>query len=118
MTEVIDPKVASPVWWAIALHLGTRPDEVLGEQELRRDLGLDGLDLALIMMRVGDWLRVDVPHAIVDEAVTVGDLARAVVKLMAELDEDGRPSVLPTRTCSRTQRVAGETRVDRVAQRR
>jgi acyl carrier protein len=107
MRNEIDPRVASPVWWAIAMHLELQPEEIAAEQELRTDLGLDGLDLALIAMRIGDWLRVDVPRRLAEESITVGDWARAIVTMTAELDEDGRPSAPPSvRTQSGLVRVA------------
>jgi acyl carrier protein len=118
MSQSIDPSVAAPVWWAIALHLDVQPEEVLCEQELRTDLHLDGLDLALIVMRVGDWLRVDLPPSITDDAMTVGDLARAIVTLLSELDEDQRPSVVSIRPQSGTHRISADGRATRVECRR
>jgi acyl carrier protein len=51
------------------------PADSLGEtQELERDLGLDPLDLVMVILRVEEAVGVEFPIALLDEAKTVGDV--------------------------------------------
>lgn len=67
---------------AVARHLGTDPASVLSRHSLRADLGLDGLDLAFVALRIGEQLRIDVPFSQLNDVSTVADLGALVARIV------------------------------------
>jgi acyl carrier protein len=61
---------------AVALHLEVDEIEVRPSQHLRRDWGLDPLDLVLIALRIEDRTQIEFPIERLDGAETVGDITR------------------------------------------
>jgi acyl carrier protein len=68
----------STVTRAVAHHLGMQPEDVGEELDLREDLGLDALDLVLIVTRVEEDLLLAVSLPQLDYVRTVADLAAVV----------------------------------------
>ena len=61
---------------AVARHLEVDEIEVSASQHLRRDWGLDPLDLVLIALAIEDRTQIEFPIERLEGAETVGDLAR------------------------------------------
>ncbi len=66
------------VRFALALHLDIDPEMISDAQELDRDLGLDPLDLVLIVLRLEELNEIEFPVADLEGIATVGDLAEVV----------------------------------------
>jgi acyl carrier protein len=59
---------------SVAEHLDIEPEALSLEQELARDLGLDALDLVLVVLRLEEIEEAEFPIAALDDVETVGDL--------------------------------------------
>ncbi|MBX3228531.1 MAG: hypothetical protein KIT84_07755 [Labilithrix sp.] len=66
------------VVFALALHLQIDPDEVHEAQRLDEDLGLDPLDLVLVVLRLEEIGEGEFPVGDLEGIATVRDLARVV----------------------------------------
>ncbi|MBX3264256.1 MAG: hypothetical protein KIS78_28155 [Labilithrix sp.] len=66
------------VCFALALHLGIDPDEVDPSHRLDEDLGLDPLDLVLVVLRLEELGDVEFPVADLEGLRTVDDLVDVV----------------------------------------
>ncbi|MBX3208565.1 MAG: hypothetical protein KF764_26265 [Labilithrix sp.] len=66
------------VSFALALHLGIDPAEVEVSHRLEADLGLDPLDLVLVVLRLEELGEVEFPVAELEGLRTVGDLVDVV----------------------------------------
>jgi len=66
------------VSFALALHLEIDPTEVHEAQSLEDDLGLDPLDLVLIVLRLEELGEGEFPVGELEGIQTVNDLARVV----------------------------------------
>lgn len=76
------------VSFALALHLEVDPDEIHEDQDLEADLGLDPLDLVLVVLRLEEIGEGEFPVGDLEGIKTVKDLA-AVVRRW----NDGPPTV-------------------------
>lgn len=63
---------------AIARHVGPKHAEVHASQRLDEDLGLDPLDVILIVIRLEEQAGVEFPVGSLDGVRTVRDLAEAI----------------------------------------
>ncbi len=70
---------------AIARHMGRNGTTVHAAQRLDEDLGLDPLDLILIVIRLEDQAGVEFPVGSLDQVRTVRDLADAIRLWQPEL---------------------------------
>lgn len=66
------------VSFALALHLELDPNEIREEQDLEEDLGLDPLDLVLIVLRLEEIGDGEFPVGDLEGIKTVRDLASVV----------------------------------------
>jgi acyl carrier protein len=66
------------VRFALAQHLGCEPEDVDETNRLEEELGLDPLDLVLVVLRLEELGEVDFPMADLEHVMTVGDLAAMV----------------------------------------
>ncbi len=73
---------------AIARHLGSKCKEVHASQRLDEDLGLDPLDVILIVIRLEDEAGIEFPVGSLDRVRTVRDLAEAIREWQPELAPD------------------------------
>ena len=77
------------VRFALALHLEIVPAAIVESDSLTEDLGLDPLDLVLIVLRLEELAEAEFPVASLEHAHTVADL----VALVREWARDSqRPS--------------------------
>lgn len=67
---------------ALATHLCTPLDALVDAHRLEDDLGLDPLDLVLIMLDLEQRLGAEFPIARLENARTVGDIVRLVGQWM------------------------------------
>ena len=63
---------------AVAAHLDIEPSQLEPSHDLRKDLGLDPLDLVLVVLRLEDDADVEFPVAELEHVDTLDDLARLV----------------------------------------
>ena len=78
MSPIPDSLALRTVKSAVARHLDLPTDTVRTDHDLRDELGLDALDLVLILTRVEEEMRVDVSLPVLDHVRTVADLASVV----------------------------------------
>ena len=71
-------KVANAVRAAIARHLHIDATTIDATNELEAHLGMDPLDIALVLMRVESLCDVDIPTHRAERVVTVGDIENSV----------------------------------------
>lgn len=64
---------------AVALHLDVLPDDIDADARLLEDLGLDALDVVLVVLRLEDVAHCELPIAALERVSTVADLARMLV---------------------------------------
>lgn len=76
------------VCFALALHLEVDPSEIRETQLLEDDLGLDPLDLVLVVLRLEEIGEGEFPVGDLENVFTVNDLARVVRRW-----NDGPPTV-------------------------
>ncbi len=76
------------VRFALALHLEAEPYEIEEHQRLEEDLGLDPLDLVLVVLRLEELGEVEFPVADLEGIRTVGDLVAVVRRWCGEEDEE------------------------------
>jgi acyl carrier protein len=79
---------------ALALHLEVDPGEIVPSMRLEQDLGLDPLDLVLVVLRLEELGDIEFPVADLEDLLTVGDL----VELVRDWSREAMPRVsrLPT----------------------
>src|ERR1051326_5655369 len=82
------------VRFALALHLEVVPDVIALDHRLNEDLGLDPLDLVLVVLRLEELAEAEFPVADLEHASTVADLV-ALVTRWASGDRDERSATLP-----------------------
>jgi acyl carrier protein len=70
---------------AIVRHVGPKCGSVHASQRLDEDLGLDPLDVILIVIRLEEQAGVEFPVGSLDQVRTVGDLADAIREWQPEL---------------------------------
>lgn len=63
---------------ALALHLDVMPDDIEEGARLSEDLGLDLLDVVLVVLRIEDATNLELAIADLENVSTVSDLARLV----------------------------------------
>jgi acyl carrier protein len=73
------------VRFALALHLKAQPSHIELHHRLEQDLGLDPLDLVLVVLRLEEIEEAEFPVADLETVMTVGDLV-AVVRSWASPD--------------------------------
>jgi acyl carrier protein len=78
MSSTLDSLALRTVKSAVARHLGLEADAVERDVDLREELGLDALDLVLIVTRVEEELGVEISLPRLDYVRTVSDLASVV----------------------------------------
>ncbi len=78
---------------ALALHVDCDPETLRPEMRLDDDLGLDPLDLVLVVLRLEEVAAVDLPVVELDTIRTVADLDALVRRWLMPRDE--RETVLP-----------------------
>ena len=66
------------VCFALALHLEVDPADIREEQRLEEDLGLDPLDLVLVVLRLEEIGEGEFPVGDLEGITTVNDLASVV----------------------------------------
>lgn len=66
------------VRFALALHLEIVPDAIVESDSLTEDLGLDPLDLVLVVLRLEELAEAEFPVASLEHAHTVADLVALV----------------------------------------
>lgn len=66
------------VRFALALHLSVDPDRIEPEHRLEADLGLDPLDLVLVVLRLEEIEGAEFPVADLETVTTVADLVAVV----------------------------------------
>lgn len=76
------------VRFALALHLEAEPYEIEEHQRLEEDLGLDPLDLVLVVLRLEELGEVEFPVADLEGIRTVGDLVAVVRRWCGEEEEE------------------------------
>lgn len=76
------------VRFALALHLEAEPYEIEEHQRIEEDLGLDPLDLVLVVLRLEELGEVEFPVAELEGIRTVGDLVAVVRRWCGEEEED------------------------------
>jgi acyl carrier protein len=80
---------------ALALHLDAPPETLAEGQHLEADLGLDALDLILVVLRLDELADAEFPVAELEHAQTVADLVDLVLAWRhddeAFRDEPARP---------------------------
>ncbi len=79
------------VRFALALHLSIDPIEIELEHRLEADLGLDPLDLVLVVLRLEEIEEAEFPVADLETVVTVADL----VSVVREWSSGDRSATLP-----------------------
>lgn len=82
------------VRFALALHLDVIPDAIDMGDDLARDLGLDPLDLVLVVLRLEEMAEAEFPVADLEHTKSVQDLV-SLVRTWCEGAETDRPT-LPT----------------------
>ena len=75
------------VRFALAFHLNIDPEEIHTDQRLDEELGLDPLDLVLVVLRLEELGNIEFPVADLEGLLTVGDL----VGLVGEWYRDAAP---------------------------
>lgn len=83
------------VRFALALHLDLAPDAIAQEDRLAEDLGLDPLDLVLVVLRLEEVVQAEFPVADLEHATTVFDLVEIVRSWRTPADEE--PALAPAR---------------------
>jgi acyl carrier protein len=78
------------VRFALALHLSVDPDRIEPEHRLKADLGLDPLDLVLVVLRLEEVEEAEFPVADLETVTTVADLV-AVVRGWSSLGRETPP---------------------------
>jgi acyl carrier protein len=63
---------------ALGLYVGTNPSDIDAGDELSRDLGLEPLDLVLVMFRLEELADAEFAMSDLEGVVTVGDLEALV----------------------------------------
>ncbi|MBL8608165.1 MAG: hypothetical protein JNL38_12645 [Myxococcales bacterium] len=77
---------------ALAMHLDRDAADIRPHLELERDLGLDPLDLVLVVLRLEEIAGADLPLVELDGLRTVADLERVVRSwLVPVVDRDSAP---------------------------
>ena len=87
MTTRPDSLVLQAVKAAVARHLEIDPADVIDDLDLREHLGLDALDLVLIVTRVEEELGVEISLPRLDFVRSVSDLTLVIE------DEDEPPTL-------------------------
>jgi acyl carrier protein len=86
------------VTYVLSRHLAAPPGDITQDAHLVRDLDLDGLDLALIGLRLEDYYGAEFPFGRLEQAETVADLTE-LVREWAPLDladDDDDRDTLPS----------------------
>jgi len=68
------------VRFALALHLEVVPEVIAVDDRLNEDLGLDPLDLVLVVLRLEELAEAEFPVADLEHASTVADLVALVTR--------------------------------------
>jgi acyl carrier protein len=80
---------------ALAAYLDSKPSEIDPNAELERDLGLEPLDLALIVFRLEEFADAEFSISDLEDVVTVGDFEAIVTEWMRSAsihDADDEPA--------------------------
>lgn len=83
------------VCFALALHLEIDPMSISEDMQLDEELGLDPLDLVLVVLRLEELGDAEFPIAALEGIRTVGDLVSVVRSW-----EQGPATLLPRQTCT------------------
>jgi acyl carrier protein len=78
------------VRFALALHLSVDPDRIEPDHRLEADLGLEPLDLVLVVLRLEEIEEAEFPVADLESVTTVADLV-AVVRGWSSLGRETLP---------------------------
>ena len=76
------------VRFALALHLSADPGRIEPEHRLEADLGLDPLDLVLVVLRLEEIEDAEFPVADLETVITVADLV-GVVRAWSRSERSG-----------------------------
>lgn len=76
---------------ALALHLDVEPDAISADSRLSEDLGLDPLDLVLVVLRLEEIAEAELPIAELEGVGTVRELTEVVIGWTRERDTDPGP---------------------------
>jgi len=98
---------------ALALYLDRKPTEIDTDDELEKDLGLEPLDLVLIVFRLEEFAEAEFSIADLEGVVTVGDFEAVVGEWMRDApvdDADDDPRATRNGVGSGTH-VLGSTKV-------
>jgi acyl carrier protein len=80
---------------ALALHLDVEPDAIAEDAALEAELGLDPLDLVLVVLRLEEIEEIEFPVADLEHIRTVGDLVELVRAWSNPLSRSERSTTLP-----------------------
>jgi acyl carrier protein len=80
----------SEVALSLARYVGAAPGEALARRELRRDLGLEPLDLVLFVLDLEESDRIAFRVEELADTVTAGDLIKTVSGWLEDHDRDER----------------------------
>jgi acyl carrier protein len=78
LSRALHHAAAHSVRLALANHLDIEPSELEPSQDLRRDLGLDPLDLVLVALRLEEGAVDEFPIAELETVRTIDDFAKLV----------------------------------------
>jgi acyl carrier protein len=92
---------------AVALHLEIAPELVRPETRLRADLGLDPLDLVLIVLRIEDVAGTELPVGELEDVHTIAELQAFVRRYGRARDTEPAPE---PRTASGIRPLVGTRR--------
>lgn len=81
---------------ALALHLDLEPDTITIAARLEDDLGLDALDLVLVLLRLEELGEAELPVADLENAETVADLVDLVDAWASGPRTERTPSIPPS----------------------
>jgi acyl carrier protein len=76
---------------ALALHLDVEPEIITPDMRLDEDLGLDPLDLVLVVLRLEEVAEAELPIGELEGVATVGELTAIVVQWTRARDTQPPP---------------------------
>ena len=74
----MDPLWYDPIVTLLARHLGVRTNDITPREDLETRWGVSTLDLVLFVLRLEEWLGVELPIARLSDVHTAADLANVV----------------------------------------
>jgi len=89
---------------ALAMYLDRKPSEIHPSAELGRDLGLEPLDLALIVYRLEEFADAELSMTQLETVVTVADFERVLRDWSRDSPADGEGEIDEPTAISSSQR--------------